>query len=361
VQLRIACGKMAAMPRSISIFCIIVFAASSLTAQTQAPAALPMPKDPAEILQLALAQNDIDVDDLAPWHLKATFQLFDAKGKPTETVKLDEIWAGPQQQRRVWTSPSFNQIEIINQKGKYRSGNHDGVPALLQTAHQIIVHPMPSEDDIAGTKPYLQKKKFGSVDLNCIMLSQPLDGLDDAVLGLFPTYCFDLDRPVYRIGYEYIGTTYVANNVGAFKQRFLALKDAVTVDRVQRVQGTVDDLRNASSEDMQAFIPGADAVAVIENRVRVSSGVAAAHRVGGADPIYPEGAKHDHVTGTVVLHAIIGRDGHIHSLRILSAKNAELAVSAIAAVRMWTYSPYLLNGVPTEVDTQITVNFKMGF
>lgn len=60
------------------------------------------------------------------------------------------------------------------------------------------------------------------------------------------------------------------------------------------------------------------------------------------------------------MHAIIGRDGHIRSLRLISAADPSLAVSAIAAVRRWTYQPYVLNGTPTEVDTTITVNFTFG-
>ena len=235
---------MAGMHRSIFISCLSVITASCLVAQTSP--APPMPKDPAEILRLALTQNDIDVDGVAPWRLKATFQLFDEKGKPTETVKLDETWAGPHLQRRVWTSPSFNQVETVNGTGRYRSGSQDDVSDLLAMARQTIVHPMPSEDDMGESKPYLQKKKFGSVNLNCVMLSRPMDGLDNVVLGLFPTYCFDLDRPAYRIGSDYIDTNYIANGIGVFQHRLVATKDSVNVNNIQRVQGTVDDLSTAS-------------------------------------------------------------------------------------------------------------------
>jgi len=75
-------------------------------------------------------------------------------------------------------------------------------------------------------------------------------------------------------------------------------------------------------------------------------------------PIYPESAKRDRTEGTVILRAIIARDGRVASLHIISTPSPDLAIAAIAAVRRWTYRPYLLNGLPTEVDTTITVNFS---
>jgi TonB family protein len=61
----------------------------------------------------------------------------------------------------------------------------------------------------------------------------------------------------------------------------------------------------------------------------------------------------------VVLHAIIGRDGTVQNLLVTSG-NELLAQAAVDAVKQWTYRPYLLNGVATEVDTTVTVNFRLG-
>jgi protein TonB len=59
-----------------------------------------------------------------------------------------------------------------------------------------------------------------------------------------------------------------------------------------------------------------------------------------------------------VLHAIIGKDGSIQSLQLISGPK-ELAPAAWDAVKQWTYKPYLLNGEPTAVDTTIMVNFNL--
>jgi protein TonB len=76
-------------------------------------------------------------------------------------------------------------------------------------------------------------------------------------------------------------------------------------------------------------------------------------------PLYPPIARAAHVSGAVVLHAIIGKNGTIQNLQVISGPEM-LRASALDAVAHWRYKPYLLNNEPTEVDTTITVNFNFG-
>jgi TonB family protein len=92
----------------------------------------------------------------------------------------------------------------------------------------------------------------------------------------------------------------------------------------------------------------------------VSPGVVAGMLAEAKGPIYPPDAKAKKLEGVVTLHAIIGKDGSIADLKIISATDPIFVDAAIAAVGRWKYRPYLLNGVPVEVQTSITVNFKMG-
>lgn len=76
-------------------------------------------------------------------------------------------------------------------------------------------------------------------------------------------------------------------------------------------------------------------------------------------PQYPQIARIAHVSGTVVLHAIIDENGDITSLTYVSGP-ALLKESALQAVREWKYVPYKLNGQPVKVDTTISVIFNLG-
>jgi protein TonB len=93
-------------------------------------------------------------------------------------------------------------------------------------------------------------------------------------------------------------------------------------------------------------------------RIPVSLGVAAGMLVYSVAPPYPELAKLAHISGEVSVQAIIGRDGRLLNLRAISG-HPLLVEAALNAVRQWRYRPYLLNGQPVEVETQITVNFTL--
>jgi periplasmic protein TonB len=80
------------------------------------------------------------------------------------------------------------------------------------------------------------------------------------------------------------------------------------------------------------------------------------HRV---NPVYPPTAKRAHVQGTVVLHAIIGKDGKVNQLAYVSGP-AMLLSATMNAVRQWKYKPFLVNGEPVEVDTIIVFTFTLG-
>jgi protein TonB len=93
-------------------------------------------------------------------------------------------------------------------------------------------------------------------------------------------------------------------------------------------------------------------------RVRVSQGVSEGLLVHQVKPVYPALARSARIQGAVVLQAVIGKDGSIQNLKMISG-HPMLAPAAIEAVKQWKYKPYFLNGEPVEVDTQITVNFTL--
>lgn len=93
-------------------------------------------------------------------------------------------------------------------------------------------------------------------------------------------------------------------------------------------------------------------------KIVISAGVAAGARTGGDAPQYPAIAKAARVQGTVELQATIGTTGAIENLRVISGPPM-LQSAAMDAVRTWTYKPYLLNGSPVEVETQVNVVFSL--
>lgn len=93
-------------------------------------------------------------------------------------------------------------------------------------------------------------------------------------------------------------------------------------------------------------------------RVRVSQGVARRLLVKKVQPQYPGEARRGHIQGDAVLKALIDTTGSVRELDVVSGEPS-LVQAAIEAVKQWKYKPYLLNGQPVEVETQIVVNFEL--
>ena len=93
-------------------------------------------------------------------------------------------------------------------------------------------------------------------------------------------------------------------------------------------------------------------------RIRIGGNVAQAALIHKVQPVYPESAKAAHISGTVVLHAIIAKGGTIQHLDYVSGPQ-ELMKAAMDAVSQWAYKPTKLNGEPVEVDTTINVVFQL--
>jgi protein TonB len=97
---------------------------------------------------------------------------------------------------------------------------------------------------------------------------------------------------------------------------------------------------------------------VTPQRIRVGGNVQAANLIRKITPTYPPLAKQARIQGTVRFTAVIGKDGTIQNLQLVTG-HPLLVAAASEAVKQWLYKPTLLNGEPVEVVTQIDVNFTL--
>lgn len=93
-------------------------------------------------------------------------------------------------------------------------------------------------------------------------------------------------------------------------------------------------------------------------RIRVGGNVQVAKIIHKVSPVYPNEARAAHIEGAVVFHVVIGTDGKVKEMTTISGDPA-LAKAADDALRQWQYQPTLLNGTPVEVDTTVTLDFRL--
>lgn len=96
----------------------------------------------------------------------------------------------------------------------------------------------------------------------------------------------------------------------------------------------------------------------ILQKVNISQGVSQGLLMKKVQPVYPRSAMAMHVEGVVELAATISKTGDITSVKALKG-DSQLTRAAIDAVKQWKYKPYLLNGEPVEITTQVTISFKL--
>jgi periplasmic protein TonB len=92
--------------------------------------------------------------------------------------------------------------------------------------------------------------------------------------------------------------------------------------------------------------------------VNISQGVSLGLLIRKVSPVYPQNALTMRIEGPVELTTTISKTGDITHVKVLKG-DPQLTKAAVDAVRQWKYKPYLLNGEPVEIQTQITVNFKL--
>jgi len=105
-----------------------------------------------------------------------------------------------------------------------------------------------------------------------------------------------------------------------------------------------------------ALFNGAGKAKVAPNVVAISAGVADGMILRKTPPIYPKFAQDAHITGKVLLKAMITKQGTIEGVQVLSGPKI-LAPAAVDAVKTWKYKPYMLDNQPVSVETNITIVF----
>ena len=92
--------------------------------------------------------------------------------------------------------------------------------------------------------------------------------------------------------------------------------------------------------------------------VRVGGVVREPRKIRDVAPVYPEFAKRARIQGVVILECVISPQGRVENVKVLRGL-ATLDEPAVEAVRQWTYTPTLVDGVPTSVVMTVTVNFVL--
>jgi len=311
--------------------------------------------------RLERADSGTRLDDpaLKPWYLKANFSLFDDAGKLAEQGTLEEWWASPSLYKVTIASPSYTATTIVNKDGHFRTASTATTPYLLEQLERQIVRPLPDRSDIEAFAPMLLKPVEGGPMLDCVMLGQPLRNVPFPEVGLFPTYCMERGKDLLRADFDYGSFMAVRTAMGVFQSRVMPIDLTISMNRVQAVLSHTAMLKVIEPAAAD-FVPSSDMEPANPQRVHVEFRDIKATQIANIAPVLPAGVKASAMSEAVTVHARIGTDGDVHSLRLLSTPDPALATAAMAAVIRWTFQPHIVDGKPAEMETNIGVMFSKG-
>src|SRR5579863_384522 len=307
---------------------------------------------PAAVLAKAWPFYDFSNSSLKPWHLKVAYQVYDAKGKHSQTGVYQYWWASPDRSRSTWTRAGMSHTDWHLGNGRL-AYTAKGTPLTLfeYKLEAALIAPLPRARDLDPSRVRLDPAEGACFSI--VPVEKPVAGSDvkSPAGGPFPTYCFDPDAPVLRTisSLERVLTQY--SHVRQWQGKFLPRDVEISEGDHKLLTARVEAVEPINSTD-PALSPPQSALKtevfvsqdVNLNDVQLDMDAARRMLKKRIEPEYPADAKKAGIEGTVVLEAMIGTDGRIHDLRVMSAPEASLAASSFAAVSQWEYRPYVMGG-----------------
>ncbi|HEY5056694.1 MAG TPA: hypothetical protein VII58_11080 [Acidobacteriaceae bacterium] len=230
--------------------------------------------------------TSLNGDDVQPFYLKMSVQLFDNKGAPGDQGTVEMFWANTHKQKLIYSFPSYSATEVRVDNKVFRTAGSGVPPAMASSLLQQVMHPMAQVSQIDKSNPQMQKVTMGKMQLDCIMLFPPI-GVPVS-LGLFPTYCLDPGDSALRAS-TFGGQIMLHNMITVFKQRHIPLDVVITARGVQAAEGKIEKMEGRDIADADLSTDGL--VIAPPAPVKVSGGVIAGLLLNKADPVYPIVAK----------------------------------------------------------------------
>jgi hypothetical protein len=269
---------------------------------------------------LAAKSNGLTGDDVKPWHLKASLILLDESGSTTDQGTFEEFWASEHKYKIAYTSRAFSQTDYGTERGILRTGSRHSAPALFTQVAGEFVNPILA--DVKMTERLSvdqQMRNQNGIKLNCLT-GKVSSASTPQHQSIGPTYCLDTKAPILLISVRWGEISqFVHNSFLSFQGRYLprdlqgfrGVKPAIKVhlDLVELLK-TIDEAE---------LTPPSDATS-IQPTVTISSAVAQGLQLQQIEPNYPPIARAAHVEGMVILQAIIGKDGDVLSVKVISGQ-----------------------------------------
>jgi hypothetical protein len=319
-----------------------------------------MPNDAKALMELAPQVNGLNTPGMKPWHVKLSYRAFDNKGKTKDQGTFEEWWAAPDQDKRAYESSTFKATEFVTKTGTYRSGSSSIPPLADYFVRGRLINPLPDLKNIAAAELRERNNLPSERGMRCVELAIPGQVQPSTPAGMFPTYCFDADKPILRFSRsnDLLDTAY--QQIGLLDGHYLGTeftiyyggKPFLTAHLIQaNLLGRIEETEFRPPENTVKIISGELVNAESQSLTGADSTSAA---VRNAEP-----DQHAPISGTVLVKVLIGEDGSVQEMKLESASDPSFAILSLQQIRDHRFTPLVWMGHPHAYSTEIKVVFHL--
>jgi hypothetical protein len=300
-----------------------------------------MQNDPTAFMLKASQSYGLPLKGDQTWHLKVTFNIFDEQGKSADQGVFEEFYVNPSKFKETDSVAGFSQVTYGSDKGRMRAGIPRLPYPLMAQLPGLFVNPLPLPMQISQGDLATEQRVINGASCLCISIkSRPRT--PDEQAHLVATYCFDAKTNSLRtsiLNPQFQGPlTIIQNRLVSFQSRFLP--GDLEIDREGKVALTAHlvTIEPVGASDDAVFVPSPDATPLEikilaekpdfqDGKATIPAGFSQGMVLTRVAPIYPPIARAARVQGTVVLQAVIDKDGHVSDLQVISGPPLLLQVA----------------------------------
>jgi TonB family protein len=310
----------------------------ALMASASALAASDKTVEAEQTLQDAITKNDIR--ELPSFEMKASLKL-DSHGHPVEGSYL-LLWNGPDQWREEINIRGYSEIKVAGKDVVSVKRTTQYLPWQINLLHGLLDYGQGLKLRQDEKVKQIRIREMHGIKASCVEIANkftPRQVCIDPSNGTLVRELPFVDRNFIPVG-----------------TKMFPFSLSYTDHEKTLAAATVSELKTPAQFSASAFDPPAGGISEPKcDADKVHSG----RLVARVNPVYPAAQRYAHVEGTVKLYAVVGTDGMLHNLEVVSSVDPGLDSSALEAVRQWRYEPYICNGTPVEVETDVQVNFSL--
>ena len=344
-----------------------IFLALALTTGVIIPAsAQEIPKgcttSAGDALARAIHESRITEAGAAPFHLKAKSEPMYKNG-PQFSAEIEEYWVARDKFRRTIHSPEFDQTLIVNGSARFERDSSNYLPDWIYTVTEALfdVVPQHSIDQVSAIKTELGvSSSFAPPNEAsiCELKYFPV-GTDGKTTVTWTGYLRFEPRSGRIAWISSTGFDAGFKDYSGFHGKSVA-RTIETFPPVSRgdVTTKITELSDLSSPDESLFAIS-DATPPAQQLRTVALPETEYRKLAvSPPPMNWAPVKRKPSSGSLTTYIVTDRDGTVRDCRYIISNNAELADSAVALIKQWHFKPYIVDGVPMQVETTMTFPYE---